>query len=71
MANLALAERHLQRMQMSLRVLDRNDPALVDLLPVLHAVERLKFSRQLELDALLRERRQSSAPPLTRAPWRR
>ncbi len=70
MANLALAERHLQRMQVSLRVLDRNDP-LVDLLPVLHAVERLKFSRQLELDALLRERRQSSAPPLNRAPWRR
>ncbi len=69
--NLAQAERRLQRMQMSLRVFDRNDPALVDLLPVLHAVERLKFNRQLELDALLREQRQSSAPPLTRAPSRR
>ena len=69
--SLAQAERRLQRMQMSLRVFDRNDPALIDLLPVLHAVERLKFNRQLEVDALLRERRQSSAPPLNRAPWRR
>ena len=71
MTDLARAERRLQRMQLSLRVFDRNDPALTDLLPVLHAVERLKFNRQLELDALLRERRQSSAPPLNRAPSRR
>ena len=74
MTDLARAERRLQagaRSLVPLRVFDRNDPALTDLLPVLHAVERLKFNRQLELDALLRERRQSSAPPLNRAPSRR
>jgi hypothetical protein len=71
MTDLAQAERRLQGMQMSLRVFDRNDPALVDLLPVLHALERLKFNRQLELDALLGQRRQSSAPPLNGAPRRR
>ena len=70
MTSLAQAERWLQRMQMSLRVFDRNDPGSSICFP-LHAIERLKFNRQLELDALLREQRQSSAPPLNRAPWRR
>jgi len=59
--NLAQAERRLRRMQMSLRVFDRNDPAFFEMLPVLHAAERVKFNRQLELDALVRERRQSPA----------
>ena len=57
---LARAERRVTRMQLSLRGFDRTDPGLDQLLSCLHALERSRFNRRLELDALLRERARPS-----------
>jgi hypothetical protein len=64
-AELARAERRVQRMQMSLRGIGRDNPEHGELLRLLHLLERLRFNRRLELDALLREHRQRTpaAPP--------
>jgi hypothetical protein len=56
---LARAERRVVRMRMSLRGLDRTGPEFQELLCCLHALERSRFIRQLELDMLLRERARS------------
>jgi hypothetical protein len=57
---LACAEKRLSRMHMLLQDVDRKGPEFSKVLRVLHFLERLRFSRQLELDDLLRERRRLS-----------
>jgi hypothetical protein len=64
--SLGRAEESLWRMRMSLRGIERTDPEFRGLLSVLHALERSVFNRELELDALLRERRRQSARPSLR-----
>ena len=62
---LVRAEQVVASMHVELRGADRSRPEYGHLLSRLHTFERCRFNRQLELDALLRERRAQVLPQVT------